>query len=125
MAAPRPLEPLYPNSLIMKGDAQKADNAVVPDHLWLGMFASGYGSESCLTHHRLALGRPSASSGGLRGLWLGEGNDRVQDFWVATLAATTLKRFLQVEERERAATDTPTNTKSDGEEPQEVEGWGR
>ena len=58
-------------------------------------------------------------------MWLGEGNDRVQDFWVATLAATTLKRFLQVEERECAATDTPTNTKSDGEEPQEVEGWGR
>jgi hypothetical protein len=68
----------------MKGDAQKADNAAVPDHLWLGKFA-----------------------------------------WVATLAVTTLKRFLQVEERELAATDTPTNTKSDGEEPQEVEGWGR
>jgi hypothetical protein len=66
LAAPRPLEPLYPNLLIMKGDAQKADNAAVPDHLWLGMFASGYGSESFLTRHRLALGRPSASPGGLK-----------------------------------------------------------
>jgi hypothetical protein len=28
-------------------------------------------------------------------LWLGEGNGRVQDFWVATLAATTLKRFYR------------------------------
>jgi hypothetical protein len=66
LAAPRPLEPLYPNLLIMKGDAQKADNAAVPDHLWLGMFESGYGSESCLTRHRLALGRPSASPGGIK-----------------------------------------------------------
>jgi hypothetical protein len=58
-------------------------------------------------------------------LWLGEGNGRVQDFWVATLATTTLKMFLQVEEREHAAPDTSTNAKSDGEEPQGVEGWGR
>ena len=53
----------------MKGDAQRADNAVVPDHLWLGMFALGYGSESCLACHRLALGRlgrPSVSPGGLK-----------------------------------------------------------
>ena len=66
LAAPQPLEPSYPNLLIMKGDAQKADNAAVPDHLWLEMFASGYGSESCLTLHCLALGRPSASPGGSR-----------------------------------------------------------
>jgi hypothetical protein len=66
LVAPQPLEPLYPNLLIMKGDAQKADNAAVPDHLWLGMFASGYGSESCLARHCLALGRPSASPGGLK-----------------------------------------------------------
>jgi hypothetical protein len=58
-------------------------------------------------------------------LWLGKGNGRVQDFWFAILAATALKRFLQVEERERAASVTPTNPKPDGEEPQGDEGWGR
>ena len=69
LASPQPLGSLYTNLLIMKGDAQKADNAAVPDHLWLGMFASGYGSESCLAHHRLALGRLgrlSVSLGGLK-----------------------------------------------------------
>ena len=34
-----------------------------------------------------------------------------------TLAATALKRFLQVEERERAGPVTPTNPESDDEEP--------
>ena len=66
MAAPQPLEPLYPNLLIMKGDAQKADNAAVPDHFWLELFALGYGSKSCLARHCLALRMPSASPGGLK-----------------------------------------------------------
>ena len=45
---------------------------------------------------------------------MGEGNDRFQDFWVAALAASALKRFLQVEERERAGPVTPANPESDG-----------
>jgi len=45
-------------------------------------------------------------------------------FWVETLAVPTLKRFLQVEERKRAALGTPSNPKPDGEGPQGTEGWG-
>jgi len=131
LAAPQPLEPSYPNLLIMKGDAQKADNAAVPDHLWLGMFASGYGSESCLTRHCLALGRPSASPGGLKepgpptkGCGWEKAMAGFRTFGLRHWRRQLLRGFLKVEERECAAPDTPTNAKSDGEEPQGVEGWG-
>ena len=31
---------------VTKGDSQKADNASVPDHLWLRAFVVGYGDEA-------------------------------------------------------------------------------
>jgi hypothetical protein len=33
---------------VRKGNSQKADNASVPDHLWLHAFAMGYGDPSCM-----------------------------------------------------------------------------
>ncbi len=50
---------------VIKGDSQKLDNPVVPDHLWLLAFAVGYGYQACLTQHREALGCPMASPGSL------------------------------------------------------------
>jgi hypothetical protein len=70
LAGPQPVGPLRLSVglrlLVTKGDTQKADNATVPDHLWLRAFALGYGRESCLAHHHLALGMPLASLGGLK-----------------------------------------------------------
>ena len=63
---PLPLVTFQPTFLFKKGDAQKADDASVPDQLWLGSFASGYGGKSCLARHRSALGMPLASPGGLK-----------------------------------------------------------
>ena len=37
---------------VTKGDSQKADNASVPDHLWLRAFAVGYGDEACTATER-------------------------------------------------------------------------
>ncbi len=70
LAGPQPVGPLRLSVglrlLVTKGDTQKADDATVPDHLWLRAFALGYGSESCLARHRSALGMPLASLGGLK-----------------------------------------------------------
>ncbi len=40
---------------VRKGDSQKADDASVPDHLWLHAFASGYGDPSCMARHSTML----------------------------------------------------------------------
>ena len=50
---------------VVKGDSQKADDAVVPDHLWLHAFVGGYGDPSCLAQHRSALGLGSGGVGSL------------------------------------------------------------
>jgi hypothetical protein len=44
------------NKVVTKGDTQKADNAPVPDHLWLRAFVLGYGDGLALAHHTVALG---------------------------------------------------------------------
>jgi hypothetical protein len=33
---------------VRKGNSQKANNALVPDHLWLHAFSTGYGDPSCM-----------------------------------------------------------------------------
>jgi hypothetical protein len=46
---------------VVKGDAQKADGAAVPDHLWIHAFLEGYakeGEEGDATQHLTALGFP-------------------------------------------------------------------
>jgi len=48
---------------VTKGDSQKADNASVPDHLWLRAFFVGY--EACAARHREALTSPSGFVGAL------------------------------------------------------------
>ncbi len=47
---------------VIKGDHQKADNAAVPDHLWLRAFAMGYGDPAYLAHHLEALNLPPITS---------------------------------------------------------------
>jgi len=42
---------------VIKGDSQKADDAAVPDHLWLRAFAVGYGAAGHSARHLRALGR--------------------------------------------------------------------
>jgi hypothetical protein len=48
---------------VTKGDSQKADNASVPDHLWLRAFVVGYGYEACAARHREALTLPTGFVG--------------------------------------------------------------
>jgi hypothetical protein len=40
---------------VIKGNTQKADNASVPDHLWLKAFVISYGDVACAARHRDAL----------------------------------------------------------------------
>jgi hypothetical protein len=49
---------------VLKGDSQKADNAVVPDQLWLHAFVVGYGNPCFLARHCLALGLGEEGSAG-------------------------------------------------------------
>ena len=44
------------NEVVTKGNTQKADNAPVPDRLWLHAFVLGYGDGLALAHHSTALG---------------------------------------------------------------------
>jgi hypothetical protein len=50
LEGPQPVGPLGPSVgptlLVTKQDMQKADDATVPNHLWFGAFALGYGSKS-------------------------------------------------------------------------------
>ena len=54
---------------VTKGDSQKADNASVPDHLWLRACAIGYGDEACAERHSEALSLPT---GDVRALGVSE-----------------------------------------------------
>jgi hypothetical protein len=40
---------------VRKGNSQKANNALVPDHLWLHAFTMGYKDPSCMAQHSTAL----------------------------------------------------------------------
>jgi hypothetical protein len=51
-----------PNDEVIKGDHQKADNAAVPDHLWLRAFAMGYGVSAYTARHLEALNLPPTTS---------------------------------------------------------------
>ncbi len=46
---------------VTKGNTQKADNAAIPDHLWLRVFVLGYGAGGGVARH-------------LKALTMGEGN---------------------------------------------------
>jgi hypothetical protein len=50
---------------VTEGDSQKADNASVPDHLWLRACTIGYGDEACTERHREALSLPTGDVGAL------------------------------------------------------------
>ena len=50
---------------VVKGDSQKADNASVPDQLWLHAFVGGYGDSVCLARHRSAMNLGSGVTGSL------------------------------------------------------------
>ena len=50
---------------VVKGDSQKADDAAVPDQLWLHAFLVGYEDPGCLARHRSALGLGGCSAGGM------------------------------------------------------------
>ncbi len=52
---------------VIKGDSQKADNAAVPDNLWLRAFVLGYGKLGYLVCHLGALGRTEGTAGFLGG----------------------------------------------------------
>jgi hypothetical protein len=56
--------PFHPVEVV-KGDSQNADNAAVPDQLWLQAFLVGYGDPGCLARHRLALGLGNCWAGGM------------------------------------------------------------
>ncbi len=55
---------------VRKGNSQKADNALVPDHLWLHTFATGYGDPSCMARHSTVLNQVLDLQG--RGLAIGD-----------------------------------------------------
>ena len=61
---------------VIKGDTQKADNASVPDHLWVRAFVLGYGGGigSAYAHHMAALGLTSARGTDALGV-VGPGED--------------------------------------------------
>jgi hypothetical protein len=50
---------------VLKGDLQKADNAAVPNQLWLHAFVVGYGNPCCLAQYcsALGLGEEGSASG--------------------------------------------------------------
>ena len=73
---------------VIKGDTQKADSAVVPDHLWVHAFLYGYGRERHGPQHLHALGLPAAALVG------GLGNPSPPDGWEATASGlSTLALF--------------------------------
>ena len=51
---------------VKKGDSQKADDAAVPDHLWLRAFVLGYGAAGHSARHLRALGRAEGAVGFLK-----------------------------------------------------------
>ena len=51
---------------VIKGDSQKADDAAVPDHLWLRAFVLGYGAAGHSARHLRALGRAEGAVGFLK-----------------------------------------------------------
>ena len=56
-----------PEDAVIKGDHQKADNAAVPDHLWLRAFAIRYGDTAYSVRHLEALNLPPTSQVGFLG----------------------------------------------------------
>ena len=52
---------------VIKGDHQKADDAAVPDHLWLRAFALGYGDPACAARHLEAFSLPPSGRVGFLG----------------------------------------------------------
>jgi hypothetical protein len=52
---------------VIKGDNQKADDATVPDHLWLRAFALGYGDPACAARHLEAFSLTPSSRVGFLG----------------------------------------------------------
>ena len=62
---PQDLSHVSTTGEVTKGDSQKADNASVPDHLWLRAFVVGYGDEACAARHREALTLPTGFVGAL------------------------------------------------------------
>ena len=56
-----------PKDTVIKGDHQKADDAAVPDHLWLLAFAMGYGDAAYPARHLEALNLPPTSQVGFLG----------------------------------------------------------
>jgi len=56
-----------PKDTVIKGDHQKADNAAVPDQLWLLAFAMGYGDAAYPACHLEALALPPTSQVGFLG----------------------------------------------------------
>ncbi len=52
---------------VIKGDHQKADDATMPDHLWLRAFALGYGDPVCAARHLEAFSLPPSSRVGFLG----------------------------------------------------------
>ncbi len=77
---------LAPFSLVevLKGDSQKANNAAVPDQLWLHAFMVGYGNPCCLAWHCLALGL------GEEGLAGGMSKDGPPPGWQASMTGFCL-----------------------------------
>ena len=53
--------PVAQDDEVIKADHQKADNAAVPDHLWLRAFAMGYGDPAYPARHLEALNLPITS----------------------------------------------------------------
>ena len=54
--------PESPDDEVIKGDHQKADNAAVPDHLWLRAFAMGNRAPAYTARHLEALNLPPTTS---------------------------------------------------------------
>jgi hypothetical protein len=61
------MEELTTSAEVIKGDSQKADNAAVPDHLWLRAFVQGYGTRACAACHLEMLGWTEGTVGFLEG----------------------------------------------------------
>jgi hypothetical protein len=55
---------------VREGNSQKADDASVPDQLWLHPFATGYGDPSCMARHSTVLNQALDPQG--RGLAVGD-----------------------------------------------------
>ena len=76
--------PESPDDEVIKGDHQKADNAAVPDHLWLRAFVLGYGDPTHPTRHLEALSLPLTSRLGFLG------DARPPDGWRGALSSFRL-----------------------------------